>query len=132
MLKWLFGKEKNTNIKLVTEMTKKKYIFEGFHADSSCNYHIFSYNQQNFLVVEQLEETTTSITNKIEEIIINICQIEAISQSHLRIFEYYPSTTLSIKYPIEIQEVKLFDGNPNWYPVTDETSRIIKSKVVPG
>lgn len=113
-------------------MTSKHHTFDGFSVKSSCNYHMFNHNGQDFLVIEQLESTTNSITNMIEHIVAEICHIEHLNSSKLNIIEYYPKTTLSSKYPIEIQGVKIIDGGPHWCSVNNETQRAIKGKISPG
>ena len=74
-------------------MKKERMQFQGFGMESVCNFHIFHNNEDQFLVVEQVKDTTTSITNRIEEIVPEICSREKLKLNSLKVFEYYPTDT---------------------------------------
>ena len=113
-------------------MKKQRMEFEGFGIASVCNYHIFDQNDQKYLVIEQLEETTTSITNRIEVLINDICKLEKIKEPKTKIFEYYPSSTLSGQFIYETRGVKFLNGDLAWFPPTESDVATIKSRVIPG
>lgn len=132
MLRRLLGLGKKPKNKPLAHTIKKRYLFNGFGTQSSCNYHVFSNATQNYLVIEQLKQTTTSITNKIEDIVYDVCKRERLNPSDLKIYEYYPTSTLGSNFAYEIRAVEFNDGTPIWQYATNEAASIIKQKVVPG
>ena len=91
---------KTSKSKLVAQMimansqiakTVTDFQFNGNYQMSSCNYHILSCETgKDKVVIEQTAKTTTSITNKIEDIVQAICDAESISPDTHNFYEYYP------------------------------------------
>ena len=113
-------------------MKKQRMEFEGFGIASVCNYHVFDQNDQKYLVIEQLEETTTSITNRIEVLITEICKLEKLKEPKTKIFEYYPSSTLGGQFIYETRGVKFLNDDLAWFSPTESDVATIKSRVIPG
>ncbi|WP_097303498.1 hypothetical protein [Pseudomonas chlororaphis] len=113
-------------------MNKQRLAFNGHHGPSVCNYHIFQHQAQQYLVFEQLRDTTTSITNCIEHLIVNICQAKQLQESATRIFEYYPASLLGDQLLYEVRGVCLVEGEPRWFAPTRDEISLVKALVVPG
>lgn len=104
---------------------KNKIQYNGFGNVSECNYHLFEHKGIKFLVVEQLEETKTSITNCIVEIVEQVCEIENIKHDDVKIVEYYPSS-LSSDYLYEMKCVE-FSDEVKFIDIDNETAKIIRA-----
>ena len=112
-------------------MKKVRMQFPGFCGESVCNYHIDA--DGGFLVVEQLSDTTTSITNQIEDIVAEIAKREHIALSDFKVFEYYPTATLGHQYIYEIAQVRInAEGRPDWSRPAEADIALIKEQVSPG
>ncbi len=100
---------------------------------SVCNYHIFSHGDDRYLVVEQLNDTTTSVTNKIEDILAEIASREHVDLSDFKLFEYYPIETLGPQYMWEIAQISInSEGQPIWSRPSKTDFSVIKNQVIPG
>jgi len=113
-------------------MKKQRMEFEGFGMKSVCNYHVFDHNDQKYLVIEQLKDTTTSITNRIEALIVDICKMEKLKEPKTKIFEYYPTSTLGGQYLYETRGVKFLNDDLAWFPPMESDVALIKNLVIPG
>ena len=112
---------------------KIRMPFSGFHAPSICNYHIFFHGGDRYLVIEQLKDTTTSVTNMIEDILADIAGREHIDLSGFKLFEYYPPETLGPQYIYEMAQVRINgEGQPLWSRPSETDFAVIKNQVIPG
>lgn len=113
-------------------MKKQRFGFKGNNVQSVCNYHVFQHQGQQYLVIEQLRDTTTSITNRIEYLIADICKAENLQESATSIFEYYPASLLGNQTLYEVRGVSRTNGEPAWYTPTQGDITTVKTLVVPG
>ncbi|MDL0438300.1 hypothetical protein [Stutzerimonas frequens] len=113
-------------------MKKQRMEFEGFGMASVCNYHVFDHDDQKYLVIEQLKDTTTSITNRIEVLIVDICKIEKLKEPKTKIFEYYPTSTLGSQFLYETRGVKFLNDDLAWFSPMESDVALIKKLVIPG
>lgn len=111
---------------------KQRLVFKGNNVQSVCNYHVFQDQGQQYLVIEQLGVTTTSITNRIEYLIVDICKAENLRESETSIFEYYPANLLGNQLIYEVRGVSCINGTPAWHTPTPSEIATIKKLVVPG
>jgi hypothetical protein len=111
---------------------KQRLAFKGNDGQSVCNYHVFEDQGQQYLVIEQLRDTKTSVTNRIEHLIADICKAEKLQESTTKIFEYYPASLLGNDWLYEMRGVSLRNGEPVWYTPTQGDIATVKTLVIPG
>ena len=108
------------------EIITESFIFQGFHGSTACDYHLFESDSQVYCLIEQLQETTTSITHRIEDIILGICEVQGIMYANVRFYEYYPKGKLALPYIYELRRVYLDDQNkPLWRRPTPDIERLV-------
>lgn len=93
----------------------KKLHYIGFSNQvCSCRYKTVTIDGRLCLVIQQTEDSTTSITNTIETLVSQILATDLLGMdpTDLRVFEHYPA---SLKPIVEWQEVT-FEGNQKRKP----------------
>lgn len=111
----------------MTEATE--LTFNGYTGPSYCNFYNIKVNNEDLCVIEQLDKTTTSITNVIEDIAVHLIE-NNLTTKKTKFITWYPAERLKYDPTIDFQHVD-FDSEfkPSWYPISDELKNDILNQI---